>query len=74
MSLQINVIKQDPKQINIYIKLFAIDHRLLGEFLAALWSCNISNHDEDNNYSKKDLKPKREKTLQIRNPAGTKAI
>jgi hypothetical protein len=44
--------KTRSRKITICIKLFAINHRLLGEFLAALWSCNISNHDEDNNYSK----------------------
>ena len=36
-------------------KLFAIDIR---EFLAALWNSVISNHDEDNNNSKKYLKLK----------------
>ena len=44
--------KTRSRKIIICIKLFAIDHSLLGEFLAALWSCNISNHDEDNKYSK----------------------
>ena len=40
-------------------KLFAID---IGEFLAALWNSVISNHDEDNNNSKKYLKLKGKKT------------
>ena len=40
-------------------KLFAID---IGEFLAALWNSVISNHDEDNNNSKKYLKLKGIKT------------
>jgi hypothetical protein len=43
---------------------------LLGEFLAALWTFIVSNHDEDNNYQDKYLKLKG-KTLQIGNPAGT---
>jgi hypothetical protein len=47
-----------------------IDQTLFGEFLAALWNSVISNHDEDNNNSKKYLKLK-EKRLQIGSPAGT---